>query len=109
MIVGVLWLCFSPFLVMGRTESMEKRLEERIRALEKKIDAARIGFVPSTSPEAGEMPSAESMPWAPTLVVQKTQVLKIGCVTATQKSVEIMKEALANTSYDVEVVVYVQR
>ena len=31
--------------------------------------------------------------------VQKTQVLKIGCVTATQKSVEIMKEALANTSY----------
>lgn len=38
--------------------------------------------------------------------VQKTQVLKIGCVTATQKSVEIMKEALANTSYDVEVVVF---
>ena len=43
MIVGVLWLCFSPFLVMGRTESMEKRLEDRIRALEEKIDAARIG------------------------------------------------------------------
>ena len=37
---------------------------------------------------------------------QKARVLKIGCVTATQKSVEIMKDALANTSYDVEVVVF---
>lgn len=74
LIVGVLWLCFSPFLVMGRTESMEKRLEKRIRALEEKIDAARIGSVPSTSPEAGEMPSAESMPWAPTLVPTASEV-----------------------------------
>ena len=65
LILGVLWFFFSPFLVMGRTESMEKRLEARIRDLEKKIDAARIGSIPSTSPEAGEMPSAESMPGTP--------------------------------------------
>lgn len=65
LILGVLWFFFSPFLVMGRTESMEKRLEKRIRDLEKKIDAARTGSVSSTSPEAGEMPSAESMPGTP--------------------------------------------
>ena len=74
LILGVLWFFFSPFLVMGRTESMEKRLEKRIRDLEKKIDAARTGSVPSTSPEAGEMPSAESMPWAPPLVPAASEV-----------------------------------
>ena len=60
LILGVLWFFFSPFLVMGRTESMEKRLEARIRDLEKKIDAARIGSIPSTSPEAGEMPDGRA-------------------------------------------------
>ena len=75
LIVGVLWLCFSPFLVMGRTESMEKRLEDRIRALEEKIDAARIGPVPSTSPEVEEMSSAESRSWAPPLVPEASEVL----------------------------------
>lgn len=75
LIVGVLWLCFSPFLVMGRTESMEKRLEDRIRALEEKIDAARIGLVPSTSPKVEEMSSAESRSWAPPLVPEASEVL----------------------------------